>query len=366
MHKRGTLFGIAASAVLLLAAVLLFYSCGGGSGGGSNSSGTIALYATDDISNYQQVIATINKVQVVNTGTGATCDVLTTPVTINIANLADVLQVLNVADCPAVPYNRVHIEFNKTVELMDAADTTATCSFVSYKDKSNRPNVLHCSGTTCSLDVTGAVNVLVGQHHKLALDFDLKEFDVDQFGSSACTVTLKVSPIHGAAFGHLGHAEGLTGLVSNVSTSAHTFSLTKGHWTFSIEYSGITSSQQPGIDELLLRAQQDRLRTRVLTENVDCSSQTIIASTIVVKAEGKVSDLDTVNHTFTLTYKLGKTMKVDYSKAVIEGTLANDAWVEVKLYGYDSISSNVLAARVGVEYESSVPDHFKSEVKTED
>jgi len=134
MNRRSTLFGIAASAVLPPAAVLMFYSCGSGNGRGSTASGTIALYATDDMSNYKQVIATINKVQVVNTGTGATCDVLTTPVTINIANLTDVLQILNVADCPAVPYNRVHIEFNKSVELMDAADTTATCSFVSYKD----------------------------------------------------------------------------------------------------------------------------------------------------------------------------------------------------------------------------------------
>jgi hypothetical protein len=92
----------------------------------------------------------------------------------------------------------------------------------------------------------------------------------------------------------------------------------------------------------------------------------IEASEIIVKAEGLISNLTTTNHTFTLTYKMGRTMAVDFSEAVIKGALANDAWAEVKLYGYDNTSTNFLAARVEVEYECAEPDDHKKEMNTED
>jgi hypothetical protein len=191
MREKGVLLSILSGTIILFAVAILFHSCsGGGSGssGGNTSSGTVALYATDDMSNQQQVIATINKVTILNTGSGASCDVLTAPTTINIADLSDVLQLLNVANCPAVPYNRLQIEFDKSVELMEQSGTQSSCSFTSYKDDSNRPNVLQCNDTTCTLDINGAVNVLVNQYNNVALDFNLKDFDVDNFGTPSCSV----------------------------------------------------------------------------------------------------------------------------------------------------------------------------------
>jgi len=64
----------------------------------------VAFTPPISMSDYKQVIVTINKVTVLNTGSTATCDVLTTmttpstPLTINIANLSNVLQLLSVAD----------------------------------------------------------------------------------------------------------------------------------------------------------------------------------------------------------------------------------------------------------------------------
>ncbi len=364
MKNKSALISVITGIVLLTAGVILL-NCSGG--GGGTSSGKVALYATDCMSDYKQVIATINEVSVMNTGSGATCVLLDSQstTTIDIANLSNVLQLLNVADCPAVPYNRLHIEFARSVELMDSLDSSTTCSFVSYKDEHHHVNTLQCTGETCTLDINGAVNVLVNQHNEVALDFDLKDFDVDQSDTS-CSVTMKVSPIHGEGFKHLVRPKAITGLVSNLTTSTDTFTLTKHHLSLNVLYSGITSTRQPGLDDLLLRAQQDGLRTRVTASTFDYADKTIEASEILVKVEGLVSNLTTTNHTLTLTYKKDKTMTVDFSKAAVKGTLANDAWVEVKLYGYDGTSANFLAAMIEVEHECTEPYEHKREMNTED
>jgi hypothetical protein len=108
------------------------------------------------------------------------------------------------------------------------------------------------------------------------------------------------------------------------------------------------------------------LRTQVTTSTIDYANKTIDASEIFVKVEGLVPNLTTTNHTFTLTYKKGNTMTVDFSKAVVKGALANDAWAEVKLYGYDSANARFLAARVEVEYACTEPYDHKKEMNTED
>lgn len=351
MNRKRVLLPVIVVTLVLGFSAFLLYSCGGGGGGGNTSSAAVGLYLTDDMSLFTQVTATINKVQVLNTGSGASCDVLTTPTAVDIAQLANVMQLVSVATCTAVPYNRIHIEFEKSVELTSAPTgsvpgTTSVCSFVSYKNEGNQPNKLVCNGTICTLDINGAVNVLVNKPNKLALDFNLKEFDVASFGTSSCSVTMKVSPIHAVEMEALGHPEGITGLISNLSTTDQTFTLTRGNTTFSVLYSGITTTQQPGLGNLLQRAEADGLRVKVMSSNIDFMTKTITASAIVVKIEGTVSGLNTTAHTFTLTYKGGKTIPVDYSNAVVDGVLTDGVNVEAKLYGFDTV--NYLASRVDV------------------
>ncbi len=279
------------SSIFLVAGLfaILFYSCSGHNGGGA-SSAKVGLYITDDMADYKQVNATVTKVQVLQTGSGAVCDLLTTPVALDIAELSDVLQLVSVSTCAAVPYNRIHIEFEKSVELMSNATTTSPCSFTSYRDLGTAPNVLQCNGSTCSLDINGAVNVLVNQQNKLALDFVLKDFEVANFGDpAACSVTMKVSPLHAVDMGARGHPEGITGLISGLSTTDRTFTLTRGNTAFSVLYSGITPSRQPGIDSLLELAQTDSLRVKVVSSSIDFLSQTIDATAVYVKVEGTVS-----------------------------------------------------------------------------
>jgi hypothetical protein len=106
------------------------------------------------------------------------------------------------------------------------------------------------------------VNVLARKTEKLELDFDLKNFSVAGFGTPACQVTMKVSPLNASDMGRISHLEAITGLVSDLDTADKTFTLTRGHLSFSVLYSGITDLQQPGLDTLL-RAQDDRLSVRV-------------------------------------------------------------------------------------------------------
>ncbi len=364
MRKNGVIISIVSGAIVLFVVAILFHSCSGGGGGGATSSGLVALYATDDMSDYQQVIATINKVTALNTGSGASCDLLTTSTTIDIANLKDVLRLLNTADCPAVPYNRIQIEFNKTVDIMGPSGEPSSCSFVSYKDDYNRPNTLTCNGNVCTLDVNGAVNVLMNHPNKVALDFRLADFDVQSFGTSTCSVAMKVSPIHGEDFHHLGREETFTGLVTNLTTSTSTFDLSKHHISFHVLYSGITSTQQPGLNDLLLRAENDGLKTQVTVSSFDFENKTVDASRILVKAEGIISALTTSTETFILSYNTGSTINVDYSIAVVKGTLADGAEAEAKLYGFDS--PDFLAALVRVEFETEWADHATRERQCED
>jgi hypothetical protein len=210
------------------------------------------------------------------------------------------------------------------------------------------------------------VNILVNRNNMVALDFDLKKFLVEHFGAPSCSVTMKVSPLHGPEFEQLHYVEKVTGIVSNLTVSTRTFTLATHHTSYSVLYSDITLTAQPGLDDLLLRAQEDGMRTRVTATAIDPSNSMIVASAIAVKVEGAVSNLDIVNNTFTLTYKAGKTMTVDYNNATLSGILADNAWVQVKLYGYDGASTSFLANKVEVEFESTEPEDHMHEMNTED
>jgi len=356
--KKIFLYWVMSVTLVLGLSSFLLYSCGGDGDSGGNGivSSTVGVYLTDDASLYTQVTATIDRVELIHTGTHADCNVLVTPTVVDIADLASVMHLVSVNQCPAGPYNRILVGFEKTVTLTSAqtgtvAGTTSLCTFVSYKDVGNSPNVLKCVDRFCSLEINGEVNVLANQQNKLAIDLKLKEFDVTGFGTSSCSVTMKVSPLHGAGKNGLGQSEEVTGLISGLSTTDKTFILTRGNATFTVLYSGITTADQPGLDNLLTRAETDGLRVKVMaTTGIDLSTMTISATAVAVKVEGTVSNLN--NRTFTLAYGGGKTISVDYNSAIVHGTLADGAGVGVKLYGFDTV--NYLASTVDVGDELAI------------
>ncbi len=346
--------------------IVFIYACSNsGGGGGSSSSGTVVLYATDDPGyDFSQIEITVNRVQFIHTGRDVRCDLLTTPTTIDIANLENVLQMLAVGECGGRQYNRLRIEFEKQVWLMHEDESTSEpCSLTSYKDEHDNPNILYCDGDTCAIDINGAVNVLAKQDNLMALDFELKEFEVEDFGLPTCSVTMKVKPLHGHDFDdkkYEGYKEGVTGYVTSLPVPEdNTFELTtKWQTTFTVDYSGATYAEapQPGIYTLLELARDHALKVRVMSDTIDISgSSPIDASVLFIKAEGKLTGLNLVDETFNLSNpsKNGLSISVDFSDAAeyqrIDGDLAENIWVEVKLYGF--IDPDYLAHEVEVEDE---------------
>ncbi len=336
--------------VAVLSLPLFYYACGGGSDhGGNGATGTVPFYLTDDMGDFKQVLVTLKSAQLVHTGTSTTCDLLSEPESLDIANLAGVLQLLDTTECPVQPYNRVRIEFAQAVGLMDQDGAAAECFFESYKeqDNPNQPNVLGCTDGTCAISINGAINVLADTVNPFALDFDLKNFEVENFGSPACRVTLKVEPqnnndIDGKMAA--GYQKSVTGYVSGLDPDADSFTLTtrKGA-VFTVEYwqALYRYNPQPDLDGLLQLATDHGLRARVMAAGIDVSGESaIVAATIYVKLEGKVSNLDSLNHLFTLANTAASiTGTVDYTDAAshdkVEGNLVNDSWVESKLFGFD-------------------------------
>ncbi len=357
---------------LILAAVVLslpffYYACGGGSGnGGDGATGTVPLYLTDDMGGFKQVLVTLNSAQLVHTGTSTTCDLLSEPESLDIANLAGVLQLLDTTECPEQPYNRVQIGFAKAVGLMDQNGQPAECLFESYKaqENPNQPNVLNCTDGICTISINGAINVIAETVNPFALDFDLKNFEVENFGSQACSVTLRVEPQNNNDIDEkmaAGYQKSVTGYVSGLDLDSDSFTLTtrKGA-VFTVDFSQARyrDEPQPDLEGLLQFAVAHSLPVRVMAAGIDVSGESAIAAaTIYVKLEGKVSNLDSLNHLFTLVNTAaGITSAVDYTDAAshdkVEGNLVNDSWVETKLFGLEL--DQYLAHEVEVEDEDAV------------
>lgn len=345
---------------LVFTATILIYACGGDGGGGVSSTGTVAYYVTDSVrDDYSVVEVTINSVQLGHTGSGRQCTVLSGPVILDIKDLEGVLELLNVTECQPGPYNRVNIEIAESINLMNNAGTPALCSLTSYRDDQKpQPNVLACIGSVCPLDVTGEVNVLAGTGNAAGLDFDLKDFEVHNFDEPSCSVTMKVSPLHAGDMEDMrrreGYHYGISGLITNLDTENDIFTMTKWGKTFTVDYSGARyrGTPQPGMDGLLALAFSKTLEVKVFADCIECMGGVITASTVFVKAKGSVSGLDTDVHTFTLTNSVkGISIPVDYTDAYIhnkvEGNVAEFAWVEAKLFGYNGVA--YLAREVEVE-----------------
>jgi hypothetical protein len=359
MREHETLLAIL---VALLAAASL-YACGGGSGGGSAGSARVSAYVTDDLGGYDSVVLTLNSVQLRHTS-GRSCEIIRGLLEIDAAELGhdQIVQHVDTTTCETGPYNRLHVELDDDVTLRQTVNNqpvTQACKFVSYYEgNSGLPNRLACTNGVCSLDVTGAVNLIAGNHEHVALDADLKEFTVNT-DPTPCEVTLKVSPLRADDKLAAGYRMSLSGTVSSLDAAADRFVLTVAGSPYTVQYAGVTD--QPGLDALLGRASTDGLRTTVRCQTIDtsttppiCTAQTVATQplkAIAVKAKGTISALDTSMQIFTLGYGAGTTLPVNYVKATelgkVEGTLANDASAEVKLYGFDL--GNFLAREVEVE-----------------
>jgi len=345
--------------VLLL--FLFVLSCGSGKGPNpqpGSGNGKVALFITDNISFYKQVVATITGIRLVNSGTGVVCEVLGKPVTLDISNLTNMAQYVNLAQCPAGKYNRVDIDIRQSVHLMDQLDATSECAFTSFIHESGERRSLACDRDTgiCTLSIRGglrdgSVIVQEDRYNDLGIDFDLKNFTVADFGDpTACSVTMTVLTASAADMNSSGRAHSVTGFISDIDVTAETFVLSAGTTSLAVEYSGINPALQKNIGTLLQKAQADELMVNVLTGNIDLATRSISANRIFVKAAGTVSGVtDQPVWSFVLNYQTVKTIVGSHKPpAVVAGSFLDGAWVNVKFDGYDETTLEFLAASVEV------------------
>ena len=154
-----------------------------------------------------------------------------------------------------------------------------------------------------------------------------------------------------------GEEKGVTGYISSLDTDADTFILTRKDMSFTVSYAAIT---QPGIDDLLARAQSDHLKVKVRTDAIDFMNKTITAKAIVVKVKGMLSNLAPDAYTFDVFYMLQdptKKITVYYEGARIEGQWLGAMRVEAKLFGYDSGNDYYLANKVELEDDEDKYEH---------
>jgi hypothetical protein len=362
--------------IAVLFILLVTLSCGGGGGGaGDNStpptkSAKVLLYAMDDISDYLQVIATFNKIRLVSTGTGVICDMLSAPVTLDIAILANVMQLSASSTCPAAKYNRIDLEFAQSVQLMDSAENTSSCRLMSNLNDADQPEALQCDPAmnTCMLAIPGAVRsgafeLLSTQVNKLALDFDLKKFTVQGFGDPVnCLMAMKVVPLHDADIIQQGNPEIIAGGISNLDTVAQVFTLTRGNINTTVRYTNAVNANHPDIDVLLQTAQDNGILVKVSSADLGgLNTKTVVASDISLKLEGTVSNLTKTDsdRTFTLTYDSAKTMNILSAPPMGKkhGNLVDGAWVNVQVYGYDSAQGVYLSSLVSVQKSGTKTDN---------
>ena len=304
--------------LLVFAIPLIFVlSCGATNPDSQSGSGkgSVVLFITDNISFYQQVVSTITGVRLINSGTGDVCELLKDQVTFNVANLANMAQYAGLASCPKGNYNRIDVDISKGAYVMDQLGTASECSFTSFIDESGQTRSLACDENTgiCTLSVRGGTRddfflVQEDQYNDLGIDFDLKKFTVENLGSpSSCSVTMAASRMSAADMNSSGRSHGVTGSIAGLDTTAQTFTLLSSGASLTVDYSGILSSQQPNIDQLLLFAQSEELLVSVLTGSIDMTTGSIAANRLSVKAAGTVSNVnDEPDWSFTLRVSVGK------------------------------------------------------------
>lgn len=347
---------------ILAGAVCLYllFSCGGtnpdpdpGSG-----KGKVALFITDNISFYKQVVATVTSVRLIDSGLRTSCDVLGDPVTLDIANLTDMAHYVHLAECAAGRYNVLEIDIRKDVRLMDQLDTPSACSldFLWAPNGSMAP--LDCDSATglCTVRIRGGVRdqwvtVLEDRYNDLGIDFNLKKFTVTDFGDpAACSVTMAAATISASDFNESGRAHSVTAPIAGLDTVTETFTLLASGGSLTVDYSGILPALQPNIDILLAKAQSEGLKVNVLTDGIDIANAFLSATRIYMKAAGAVTSVvDMPTWTFTLTFAPLQTIAGSHRPpAEVQGNFADGAWADVKFEGYHAGRDEYLASAVEV------------------
>jgi len=341
---------------ILLGAVLAgagigIYSCGGSSTG----SGTVALYATDaPLDGASRVEVGIKEIRLENTGTGDSCVVFApqSPYRVDLTDLQGTMQLLDVSSCPAVPYNRLVVTMEQSPVDVIKDGNSYVCSLTDYNHEADAtlPNRTVCDQNAgeCYIYVSGAVNILANQTTDVALDFSVKDSEIEIDSTTnppTCTVAFKVYPLHAKEVDDHMKKEGkeheIKGVIvdGSLDTSANTFQLRHGDMTFDVSYD---DSIAQGVDQILQLADDHDLRVEVECSSFDLSTATCTAEEIEVKVEGTALNVDSTAKTLDIDLNGDGNPEISpitlSSGGEWEGDIQDGSEVEAEITGHDGSS----------------------------
>ena len=338
---------------ILLGAVLAgagigLYSCGSSSTAGS---GTVALYATDaPLDGASRVEVGIKEIRIEHTGTGQSCVIFAPdqPYRVDLTDLQGTMQLLDLTNCPADQYNRLVVTLEQSPVEVIINGNTYSCSLTDYDPEKNSnkagplPNRTVCDSSAgeCYLYVTGAVNILANQTTDVALDFSVKESDIN-LNSTPCTVAFKVYPLHASEVQDHMKREGkeheIKGTIveNTLDTTANSFDLSMGTMTFTVNYD---DSIGQGVDDILQLALDYGQTVEVECSSLDLNNATCTAKEIEVKVKGTATDVDQNNMIVSVDIDGDGNKDIDVQVNEMEGVEPNKS-VEVEVTGYDSVQN---------------------------
>ena len=345
---------------ILMGAVLAgagigLYSCGNSSTAGS---GTVALYATDaPLDGASRVEVGIKEIRIEHTGTGQSCVVFAPdqPYRVDLTDLQGTMQLLDLTNCPAGEYNRLVVTLEQSpVDVLydnngDGTPEAYTCSLTDYDPERHQnkprplPNRTVCDSSAgeCYLYVTGAVNILANQTTDVALDFSVKDSEIEidtSVNPPSCTVAFKVYPLHAKEVEDHMKKEGkeheIKGTIveNTLDTTANTFDLSMGSMTFTVNYD---DSIGQGVDDILQLALDYGQSVEVECSSLDLNNATCTANEIEVKVKGTATDVDQSNMIVSVDIDGDGTNDIDVKVNEIEDVEPGKT-VEVEVTGYDS------------------------------
>ncbi|MBI4847700.1 MAG: DUF4382 domain-containing protein [Nitrospirae bacterium] len=197
-------------------ALILAYCSGGGGGGGSSSGGgdstssagkSVGVYLTDSPADqFPAITVTVYEINLCSDNNCATKENLyinTTGLSVDLAKLNGVLQLITTATFPEGTFNRLEIIPGNRASITDNSGVAHDAFFSNMDEKPNKPDTVQCpadGSNKCFIRFNGAVQPL--SSGKLVVDFVLKEFEVKTHSctnaldtSSWCITEVKMQPI---------------------------------------------------------------------------------------------------------------------------------------------------------------------------
>lgn len=214
-------------AFAVLGAGLVVYGCGGG---GSSTSGPtvgntagLATYITDAPADQFPVFeVTLYEIRLCN-NTG--CQVLfsdSNGMSVDLTELEGVMRYLGTSNIPAGVYTSIEVDIANSVRVVDNNGNQSTYTFTNIQSQQVSVN---CTTDRCTITINTSVDTSSG---RLALDFDLQNFQVDP--NSGTITDISVKPVTNTTPQSGSMMIELTGLVQSVGEGS--LSVTVGNEQF--------------------------------------------------------------------------------------------------------------------------------------